>query len=193
MSAAATETGQQAETPGFDDGPIGRLEKKAHDKDQDVYSLEDDGDAEGADIARVEADALRREADDLRAKLAAEPTNAEKLKEEAGEPVGDMPPADPEPEHEPLAEDIIVAGLEMEPIDCGGKKPTAATLKLTGGSVKLMNGTYFKKGTRIRFEGWAVVNDVGVKDTHDTATQQVTDATQQHSARITALSVEIPE
>lgn len=192
MSAAAEAEqieGQNEIAPKFEDGPVGRLEKKAHDKDQEVYSLEDDGDAEGADIARVEADALRREADDLRAKLAADadaPTKAaEELKEEA--------PADDEPEREPLAEDIVVAGLEMEPIDFGGKKPTSGVLKFTGTSVKLMHGTYLKKGTVIKFSGTAVVNDVGGKDIIDTATQQVTDAVQRHSAQIRSLSVEIPE
>lgn len=200
MSAAAeTEQikGQTEIAPKFEDGPVGRLEKKAHDKDQEVYSLEDEGDAEGADIARLEADALRREADDLRAKLAADadaPTQAETLKEEAADPVaGDMPPADPGPKHEPLAEDIIVAGLEMEPIDVGGKKPTSGVLRLTGGSVKLMHGTYLPGGIALRFSGTAVVSYVGKKDIHDSATQQVVDAVQQHSARITSLSVEIPE
>lgn len=197
MGAAATVEepieGQKELDPQFKDGPVGRLEKKAHAKELEVERLEEEGDTEGADIARVEADALREEAADLERKLGDESSKAQDLKNgEGGEPVGEMPAGRPEDPPEPLAEDIIVAGLVIKPIDVGGKKPTAGTLKLTGGSVKLMNGTFFKKGTVIHFSGTAIVNDVGAKDTHDTATQQVTDATQQHSARITGLTVEVP-
>lgn len=172
--------------PQFKDGPVGRLEKKAHAKELEVERLEEEGDTEGADIARVEAGALREEAADLESKLGV-PAKAE-------EPAAPDPGRDPDPEDapDPLPEDIVVAGLEIKPIDVGGKKPTAGTLKLTGGSVKLMAGTFFEKGTVIHFSGTAIVNDVGAKDTHDTATQQVTDATQQHSARITGLTVEVP-
>lgn len=195
MGAAATAeapaepiAGQMELDPQFDDGPVGRLQKQAHDKDLLVEELEDAGDTEGADIARIEADALRSEARELAGKLG--PVDpASKAEPEQG--AGDPPEPDDAPA--PLAEDIVVAGLEMEPIDFGGKKPTSGVLKFTGTSVKLMHGTFLKKGMVVKFSGTAVVNDVGGKDIIDTSTQQVTDAVQRHSAQIRSLSVEIPE
>jgi hypothetical protein len=197
MMGAATEappepiTGQTEAV--FDDGPVGRLLKQAYDKDVQVEELEEAGDTEGADISRVEADQCRKEAADLKAKLA-----------EEGEETGSAEPVDASAEEQAradaavadadaLPEDIVVRGLDIKPASLGGKAPTSGTLKLVGGKVKLVNGTFLKKGTVVTFSGTAIVNDVGVKDIEDTATRQVTDAIQNHQARIRSLVVDIPE
>lgn len=158
---------------------MGRHEKAAHEKDIAHDELLEQGDEEGANFARIEADAER--------------ANAAELREEAGEPTGAM-----QNEREPQADDIppeeiIVAGIDMSYPSLGGKRPTAASLKLVGTKVKLVAGTGFKKGTRIQFTGVAVVNFVGQKDGHDPTTQMVTDAEQRHEARVTDLIVEVPE
>lgn len=173
---------------GFDENPeVARHEKLAEDKDAQADEMIADGDEEGAQILRVEAE-------DERSKAA-------ELKENAGEAVGQGDPAaeavaaerrDAEAADLP-PEDIIVSGIAMSYPNMGGKKPTSATLKLVGGKVEVAEGTAFKKGQTIAFRGVAVVNFVGQKDKHDAATQQVTGAEARHEARITDLVVEVPE
>lgn len=200
MMAAATTDAPAAPIEGqteivFADGPIGRAEKRAHERDLQVEELEEAGDTEGADIARVEADQARQEVASLKEKLGDEPPaetgKAEELKDEAGESTGAMPPAAPN-DSELLPEDIVVAGLKIEAADLGGKKATSATLDLTGMKARLAAGTFLRKGNVVHFTGTAIVNDVGGKDIHDSTTGQVTDAVQRHKARVVKLEIEIP-
>jgi len=170
---------------GFDENPeVARHEKLAEEKDAQADALIDNGDEEGANILRIEAE-------DERSKAA-------ELKAEAGEATGQGDPAadavaaerrDAEAAALP-PEDIIVSGIEMSYPSMGGKKPTSATLKLVGGKVTVAEGTAFRKGETVKFSGTAVINFVGQKDKHDSATQQVTGAEQRHEARITDLRVE---
>jgi hypothetical protein len=118
-----------------------------------------------------------REAAALQAELDTEPLQMAGVPDSAPD---DLPP-----------EEIIVAGLEMTFPKMGGKEPQGATLKLVGGKVKLQEGTALEKGMTIRFSGVAVVNFVGQKDQHDSATSQVVSAEQRHEARITDLRVEV--
>lgn len=175
----STDPAQTATVGGYEDGPIGRHERLADEKDAQADELIDAGDEEGAQIARIEANAEREKARELR-------------EGEGGEPTGEMQSEVATPEEIP-PEEIIVAGIEMSYPSLGGKRPTGASLKLVGAKVKLAAGTGFKKGTRIQFTGVAVVNFVGQKDEHDATTQQVTDAIQRHEARVTDLIVEVPE
>lgn len=173
---------------GFDENPeVARHEKLAEEKDAQADALIEDGDEESANILRIEAE-------DERSKAA-------ELKAEAGEATGQGDPAadavaaerrDAEAAALP-PEDIIVSGIQMSYPSMGGKKPTSATLKLTGTKVDVAEGTAFKKGMTITGRFVAVVNFVGQKDKHDAATQQVTGNEARHEARITDLIVELPE
>lgn len=91
----------------------------------------------------------------------------------------------------PDLDQILVDGTtQLELFDFGGKRPTRATIKFTGGKVGLTSGQAFHKGDTIRFSGIAVVNGVGQKDEHDTKTGQVVDCEQRHEARITDLQID---
>lgn len=117
--------------------------------------------------------------------------NARNLEDNAGPAVGDMPPAEPETPKEPVVDEIRVEGTEQLSIfDVGGKRANTATIKLTGGKVKIVDGQGFKKGTRVRGTFEAIVNEVGQKDEEDPKTGQVVSAEQRHSARIVDLQVE---
>lgn len=94
-------------------------------------------------------------------------------------------------EHPPEAEEILLDGTtELTLFDVGGKQPTRATIKFTGGKVKLVHGQAFKKGDRIRFSGEAIVNVLAQKDEHDPKTGQVVDCEQRHEARIVDLRLD---
>jgi len=123
----------------------------------------------------------------------------EALKQEAGLPSShEDPAADSEAaekrdeENKAVSAEIIVSGIEMPYAKLGGKPPTHGSLKLSGGKVALAQGTAFKKGQTIHFSGTAVIKDVGTVDTHDSATQTVSDTEQRHVARIIALDVQVP-
>lgn len=137
-----------------------------------------------------------RERDEAKERAAAEANGdgtakARNLEDNAGPAVGEMPPAEPEKAPEPIIDEIRVEGTEQLSIfDVGGKRANTATMKLTGGKVKLVDGQGFKKGTRVWFTGEAIVDDVGQKDETDPKTGQVVAAQQRHGARIVDLTVE---
>lgn len=136
-----------------------------------------------------------RERDEAKERAAAEANGdgtakARNLEDNAGPAVGDMPPGEPEKSPEPVVDEIRVEGTEQLSIfDVGGKRANTATMKLTGGKVKLIDGQGFRKGTRVRFTGEAIINEVGQKDEEDPKTGQVVSAEQRHSARIVDLQV----
>ena len=104
---------------------------------------------------------------------------------------GRRPPKEPEAPAPVDPDEIVVEGTsQLELFEFGGKKATRATIKFTGGKVKLVAGEAFRKGDRIRFSGEAIVNDVGQHDEHDAQTGQVVDCEQRHAARIVDLQVE---
>ena len=115
------------------------------------------------------------------------------FREEAGEPVGDMPR---EPPPGPLGdaggpvEDLRVDGTtQLGMFDAGGKQPSSATVTLSGGKFELMEGRAFQKGDVIHFEGTAIVREVKVRDKADPKTGVVVSASQGHTAQITDLQV----
>lgn len=94
------------------------------------------------------------------------------------------------PEPAPPVEELRVDGTtQLGLIDFGGKRPQAATLRLAGGAVELLEGRAFRKGDVITFEGTAVVMEVGAVDKTDPKTGIVVSAKQKHVARITDLQV----
>lgn len=145
------------------------------------------GDQDAADSHNERAERLRERVAGLRDEAgdatdpsdpAAEAADAERRDEEADA----LPP-----------EDIIVRGVEMQYPDTGGKRPTYATISLTGAKAELVAGTGFKKGTTISGSFVAVVNESGEKDEHDSTTQQVTDCEARYKARVTDLVIDAPE
>jgi hypothetical protein len=115
------------------------------------------------------------------------------LEEQAGPgervtPLQDDSPARPE---QPPVDDIIVAGTtQLGLFDAGGKKPSSASLRLTGGKVLLVDGQALRKGDVIRGHFTAVVREVAQRDKPDPATGIVVSAEQKHSAQITDLTLE---
>lgn len=89
----------------------------------------------------------------------------------------------------PIEEIRVDGTTQLAMFDLGGKQATASTLTFTGGTVRLVDGQAFAKGDVIRFEGTAVINEVGQKDDHDPKTGIVVAASQKHGARITSLVV----
>lgn len=112
------------------------------------------------------------------------------FKEEAGEPVGPMPPRDRPAENLPPPEDLRVDGTtQLGLFNAGGKKPQTATLKLAGGKIALVDGRAFRKGDTIQFEATAVVREVAQRDKPDAQTGIVVSAEQRHVAYITDLRI----
>jgi hypothetical protein len=84
-------------------------------------------------------------------------------------------------------------GLELDAggqlsLEVGGKRPTAATLTLTGGKVTLPKGQ-FAKGDRIALRVEAVVRGVKLQDQVDSKTQQVVGCERQHFAPISTVTL----
>jgi hypothetical protein len=182
-----TSIDDDATVGGFDENPeVARHEKLAEQKDAQADELVDQGDEEGANIARIEADEER--------------SKAAELKENAGEATGQGDPATEaaaravaDAEGQQLApEEIIVSGVKMPYGKLGGKAPTGGTLSFSGGKIELEQGTAYKKGQTIRGSFVAVVREVAQVDTHDSATQQVSSSEQRHVARFIDLTVEVP-
>lgn len=164
-------------------------EELAELSDMELKSIADGDDAEQAKLAS-EIMATREADFNGTGKKTGKDSKTAELEGEAGAAVGDMP-KDPPADSTPEVDEIIVDGTcDLSLFDFGGKKPTGAKLTLTGGAVAIAEGQGFKKGTRIRFTGEAIVNDAGSKDHHDTNTSQVVDCKAKFGARIVDLVVE---
>lgn len=88
-------------------------------------------------------------------------------------------------------DEVTVDGtVQLGLFDAGGKKPTSATISLTGGAIKLIDQEAFKKGDHLTLVVEAVVNDVGQKDEHDPKTGQVVSCVQKHKARIVGVQLQ---
>jgi hypothetical protein len=113
--------------------------------------------------------------------------------EGGGEPIpgqqdfdGGVTPADPVP---PLEELRVDGTAQLGMFDAGGKKPTSATITLSGGAYDLLDGKAYRKGDVVHFEGTAVVRSVGQVDKADPKTGIVVSCKQTHSARILDITV----
>jgi hypothetical protein len=95
-------------------------------------------------------------------------------------------PADPVP---PIEELRVDGTAQLGMFDAGGKKPTSATITLSGGAFELLDGKAYRRATSIHFEGTAVVREVGQVDKADPKTGIVVSCKQTHSARILDITV----
>ena len=73
--------------------------------------------------------------------------------------------------------------------DAGGKRPTSASVRLSGGKVSLVDGRAFKKGETLRLEVECVVTAVKQQDTRDKETGIAVSCEQQHIAHITDVRI----
>lgn len=89
----------------------------------------------------------------------------------------------------PVEELRVDGTAQLGLFDAGGKRPTEAVIRLSGGAFTVAEGRGFRKGDRIRFEGVAVVREVAQKDKPDRQTGIVTQCVQSHRAEITDLVV----
>jgi hypothetical protein len=103
---------------------------------------------------------------------------------EAGEAVGAMPPK--APQESVYVEVIRIDGTTQIALDFGGKRPAAATLRLSG---KAEVDGFYRKGDRLRGTFEAVITGVAGKDKLDRQTGIVTEAEQSHTAVITDMRV----
>lgn len=90
----------------------------------------------------------------------------------------------------PPVEELRVDGTaQLGMFDAGGKKPGSASVSLSGGKIGLVDGRAYKKGDVIHFHGTAVVTAVKQQDKRDEKTGIVVSCEQQHTAKITDLTV----
>jgi hypothetical protein len=94
-----------------------------------------------------------------------------------------------EPPAPPIDELRVDGTVQLGLFNAGGKKPTSATITLSGGACELLDGKAYQKGDVIEFSGTAVVREVGQVDKADGKTGIVVSAKQKHVARITDLTV----
>lgn len=113
----------------------------------------------------------------------------DELRQEAGEPVGPMPPETPA---EPLApEELQVSGtVQLSMFNLGGKLPTGASISFIGGKTKIASGTAFKKGELLKVSGVVRVTASGQVDTIDKATGTAVSCEHQFKARWVDIEVE---
>jgi hypothetical protein len=106
---------------------------------------------------------------------------AEELREEAGEPVGEMPPGEPEDVMVPPDRLMVSGTAQGSKRKWNGKTPGQVLLKVGGMKIEVPEGD-FKKGERIRFEGEAVIVSEGAEDKLDKDTKTPVEAVQTHKA-----------
>lgn len=96
----------------------------------------------------------------------------------------------PDPEGDAPLDELRVDGTtQLGLFSAGGKKPTTASIRLSGGKIGLVDGKAFSKGDVIHFEGTAVVREVAQRDKPDPKTGIVVSAEQKHVAQITDITV----
>lgn len=129
-----------------------------------------------------------REEEAFREEERARERSAERIREDHERYMNQAPRTTGDADPEPVA--LEVSGpVQLSMFDLGGMVPETATLKFNGGKITLADGTAFRKGETVRFEGVAVVNVIAQKDAHDAQTGVVVSSEQRHEARITELRV----
>lgn len=88
-------------------------------------------------------------------------------------------------------EDLTVAGTtQLGLFDAGGKKPTHGKLSIGGmAGIDLEHGQAYPKGTYLRFEGIALVEEVAQRDKMDRKVGVAVDCFQKHLAHMSDLRV----
>lgn len=100
-------------------------------------------------------------------------------------PAQSEPDARQEPTEEELA--LVIDGSDQLSFNVGGKAPTSATLRLTGGKLEVEG--QFDKGQVIAVRVEAVVDDIGFKDKTDPKTSQVVGCERRQKARIVGVDL----
>jgi hypothetical protein len=86
---------------------------------------------------------------------------------------------------QPPPEEIVLRGsTPLDFFNAGGKLPNKATIKFVGGKVGLEQGTAFKKGDVVQFEGYATVVAATPRDKRDKQTGVVLECELQLQAEI---------
>lgn len=96
----------------------------------------------------------------------------------------------PQGGQEPYPEEIRVDGTaQLSAFDMGGKRPTASSIRLTGGRAQIEDGKAYSKGEVVHFSGTAVIREVGQRDKPDPQTGIVVSCEQKHLAEIVDLRI----
>jgi hypothetical protein len=91
---------------------------------------------------------------------------------------------------QPPPEEIVLRGsTPLDFFNAGGKLPNKATIRFVGGKVGLEQGTAFKKGEVVRFEGYATVVAATPRDKRDKSTGVVLECELQIQAEIDDLQL----
>jgi hypothetical protein len=91
---------------------------------------------------------------------------------------------------QPPPEEIVMRGsTPLDFFNAGGKLPNKATIRFVGGKVGLEQGTAFKKGEVVRFEGYATVVAATPRDKRDKSTGVVLECELQIQAEIDDLQL----
>lgn len=94
----------------------------------------------------------------------------------------------------PPPEEIVIRGsTPLDFFNAGGKLPNKASVRFIGGKVGLEQGTAFKKGETIHFEGYATVVSAAPRDKRDRATGLVVECELQIRAEIDDLRLSHPD
>jgi hypothetical protein len=153
------------------------------DRGAGLYSVEAGQDALEAEVRAADDEANASDGGEV----SSPGSNAEELKGEAGEPVGEMPPAAVSSSGLPPDEMRVNGSAQLTDFKVFGKKPTTSSFVLTGGKT-LVDGA-FKKGETVRVEGLALVCGEGADDTLDSETKQAVSCERKQRARFLDLKV----
>lgn len=137
------------------------------------------GSEEAIDFARQNA--MKAAQERLEAEAEPQDGKAAELAQEAGEPVGEMPPAEPQDTMVPPDKLMVSGTAKGSHRKWNGKAPGMVILNVKGMKIEVPEGE-FKCGERLFFSGEAVIVSEGKKDKLDPETKSVTDAVQEHSA-----------
>lgn len=92
----------------------------------------------------------------------------------------------------PPSEIVLRGSTPLDFFNAGGKLPNKASVRFVGGKVGLEQGTAFKKGDVIHFEGYATVVAAAPRDKRDKQTGIVVECELQIQAEIDDLSLRDP-
>lgn len=98
-------------------------------------------------------------------------------------------PEEPEPEEEPEEpQGPYVEAHGQLSLNVGGKRPTGASIRLTGGKIDIPSGE-FKKGDEVVFMVRAAVTELAFVDILDPKTHQIVGCDRRHKARIRSVEL----
>ncbi len=148
-------------------------------------------DHEEAERERQEAERIALEeaiaAEEAEADLD-EAAEAERNAPPESEPDGGVPETSEPDESADLEQGVVIEASGQLSLNPGGKKPTGASLRLTGGKVDIVTGE-LRKGQKVTVMVQASVDAVEFVDIKDPKTQTVVGCDRRHKARITSVEL----